>query len=75
MFFADSAPTSPRVLWDLGAELETRGIAADFAAAGVDPDVGRDLIEIVRRNLAHLNAIRADALACALDAEREERPS
>jgi hypothetical protein len=74
VFFADSAPTSPRVLWDLGKQLEVRGVAADFAGVGVDPDVGRELIEIARRNLAHLNAIRADALARALIADREERP-
>jgi hypothetical protein len=65
VFFADSALTSPRLAWAQDRQLEVQGIAADFIGAGIDPEVGRQLVDVVRRNLDHLNAVRAKLLVRA----------
>jgi hypothetical protein len=62
VFFADSAPISRRLVWHGSDQLETDGIAADFIGAGIDPSVGQRLTALVRTNLDHLNAIRAELL-------------
>ena len=69
VFFADSAVISPRLKWSHQVEIEKLGIAADFCGVRADPAVGQDLIKVVRRNLDHLDAIRAELLAKALQAE------
>jgi hypothetical protein len=72
VFFSDSALTSPRLAWALGGRLEVQGVAADFIGAVVDPEVGRQLIDVVCRNLDHLNAIRDELLVRAESEGRED---
>lgn len=62
VFFADSALLNPRLNWDGGAEIERLGIQADFYAVHADPSLGFELINLVRENLDHLDAIRADLM-------------
>jgi hypothetical protein len=63
VFFADSAMIRPRLCWRQAGPIERLGIDADFASINVTPVIGSELTELVRQNLARLNAIRADILA------------
>ena len=71
VFFADSAMIRPRLCWRQARSIERLGIDADFASINVTPAIGSELTELVRQNLAHLNAIRADILAQYHRGERE----
>ncbi|MBB4201056.1 hypothetical protein GGD83_004886 [Rhodoblastus sphagnicola] len=66
VFYADSAPISVRFNWRDQTALERLGVAADFSRVRADLGVADDLIEIVRRNLDHLDALRTDLLTSAL---------
>jgi protein tyrosine phosphatase (PTP) superfamily phosphohydrolase (DUF442 family) len=71
VFFADAALVTPRLHWRQARLIERLGIDADFTSAKVDPVVGSQLTELVRQNLDHLNAIRANILAHYQRGERE----
>jgi hypothetical protein len=58
-FHVDAAPVSRRFEWDGSAELERLGVEADMMTAGVPPEGVAPLLNVVRENLDHLNAIRA----------------
>jgi hypothetical protein len=62
-FYADAAPVARRLLWEQSSRLETFGIDRDLLHAGVVPEGIAPLLEAVRSNLDHLNALRAQVLS------------
>jgi len=62
VFYADSAVTYPALNWQHQREVQTRGIAADFAGINITSTQAMTLVDTVRDNLHHLNAIRRDLL-------------
>ena len=62
VFYATSAVTYPALNWQHQREVQTRGIAANFAAINVSSTQAMTLVDTVRTNLDHLNAIRRDLL-------------
>ena len=58
VFYADSAVTYPTLNWQHQREVQTRGIAADFAGINITSAQAMTLVDTVRTNLDHLNAIR-----------------
>jgi hypothetical protein len=59
-FHVDAAPVSRRFVWNGSAELERLGVEADMEKVGVPPAGIAPLLNVVRDNLDHLNAIRAE---------------
>jgi hypothetical protein len=62
-FHVDAAPVSRRFDWDGSAELERLGDEAEMMKAGVPREGIVPLLEVVRENLDHLDAIRAKLFA------------
>ena len=62
VFYADSAVTYPALNWQHQREVQTRGIAADFAGFNITSTQAMTLVDTVRTNLNHLNAIRRNLL-------------
>ena len=62
VFYADSAVTYPTLNWQHQREVQTRGIAADFAGINTQESMATALVDAVRDNLDHLNAIRRELL-------------
>ena len=60
VFYADSAVTYPALNWQHQREVQTRGIAADFAGINIQENMATALVDAVRDNLDHLNAIRRE---------------
>ena len=58
VFYADSAKTYPALNWQHQREVQTRGIAGDFAGINIASTQAVTLVDAVRSNLDHLNAIR-----------------
>jgi hypothetical protein len=58
-FHVDAAPVSRRFEWDGSVELERLGVEADMLKVGVPREGIAPLLNVVRDNLDHLNAIRA----------------
>jgi hypothetical protein len=61
-FYVDGAPVARRLKWDQSEALETFGIERDLLHAGVPAEGIKPLLEVMRTNLGHLNALRADIL-------------
>ena len=68
-FYGDGAPVSRRLNWSQSAALEALGIEADMLQAGVPTEGIEPLLAIVRSNLDHLNAIRAELFQKAQEAQ------
>ena len=49
-------------MWDQSEALEAFGIERDLLHAGVPAEGIQPLLAVMRANLAHLNALRADIL-------------
>ena len=64
-FHVDAAPVSRRLEWDGSAELERLGVEADMLKVGVPREGIAPLLEVVRENLDHLDAIRAKLFSAA----------
>ena len=62
VFYADSAVTYPTLNWQHQREVQTRGIAADFAGINITSTQAMTLVDTVRDNLDQLNTIRRDLL-------------
>jgi hypothetical protein len=62
-FHVDAAPVSRRFAWDGSAELERLGDEAEMMKAGVPREGVAPLLNVIRDNLDHLNAIRAQLFA------------
>jgi hypothetical protein len=62
-FYADAAPVARRLVWEQSSRLEAFGIDRDLLHAGVAPEGIAPLLEAVRSNLDHLNALRAQVLS------------
>ena len=62
-FYVDGAPVKQRLFWEGSESLEAFGIERDFLTAGAAPEGFAPLLESVRANLQHLNAVRAEVLA------------
>ena len=58
-FQVDATPVSRRFDWEGSAELERLGVEADMMKAGVRREGVAPLLNVVRDNLDHLDAIRA----------------
>ena len=65
VFYADSAVTYPALNWQHQREVQTRGIAADFAGINIQENMATALVDAVRDNLHQLNTIRRDLLVKA----------
>ena len=65
VFYATSAVTYQTLNWQHQREVQTRGIAADFAGINVSSAQATTLVDTVRTNLDHLNAIRRAQLVKA----------
>jgi len=64
-FHVDAAPVFRRFEWDGTAELERLGVEADMLKVGVPREGIAPLLEVVRENLDHLDAIRAKLFSAA----------
>jgi hypothetical protein len=64
-FHVDAAPVSRRFQWGGSAELERLGVEADMLKVGVPHEGIAPLLNVVRENLDHLNAIRARLFSAA----------
>ena len=69
-FYADAAPVSLRYLWDGSADLERLGVEADMLEVGVRQEGIEPVLNVVRENLKHLDAIRAEVFKPASVAKR-----
>ena len=61
-FYVDAAPVGRRLVWDQSQRLEAFGLARDLLVAGVPAEGIGPLLEAMRDNLGHLNALRAQVL-------------
>jgi hypothetical protein len=61
-FYTDAAPVARRLVWDQSTDLEAFGIERDLLVGGVPIGGIVPLLQAVRANLGHLNAIRAEVL-------------
>jgi hypothetical protein len=68
-FYVDAAPVARRLVWDQSDTLEVFGIERDLLHAGVPAEGIKPLLEVVRANLDHLNALRADILVRSQDSQ------
>ena len=65
VFYADSSVTYPALNWQHQREVQTRGISGDFAGINIASTQAMTLVDTVRDNLDHLNAIRRELLVKA----------
>ena len=61
-FYVDAAPVARRFIWDHADDLEVFGRKRDLMRFGVAKDGIAPLIDVMRANLDHLNALRAEVL-------------
>jgi hypothetical protein len=66
-FYTDAAPCAMNLDWPLKAEIEQRGVEADFAHAGVSPDHVGPLLAAFESHIDHLNDIRENVLVRYLE--------
>ena len=59
-FYVDAAPVARRLIWDQSDDLEAFGRERDLMRFGVAKEGIAPLIAVMRANLDHLNALRAD---------------
>jgi MgsA AAA+ ATPase C terminal len=64
-FYADATPVARRFDWDGSDELERLGTENDMLKVGVTAEGVLPVLEVVRVNLEHLNAIRAEVIGSA----------
>lgn len=62
-FYVDAAPVARRLVWDQSERVEAFGLERDLLVAGVPAEGIEPLIGVIRANLDHLNALRAQVLA------------
>lgn len=62
-FYAEAAVTRDRLVWSRAREFEDLGLETDFSEAGFSAGLGRELVELVRNHLDHLNRIRCEEIA------------
>jgi hypothetical protein len=63
--YADAAPVARRFCWDGSAELERLGVENDMLKVGLPREGVLSVLEAVRDNLEHLNALRAEVIGRA----------
>ena len=62
-FYADAIPTDRRLDWEAGRELELAGMEADMMKVHCPRAAVAEIVDAVRSNLDHLNAIRLRSLS------------
>jgi len=61
-FYVDAAPVARRFIWDQADDLEVFGRERDLMRFGVAKEGIAPLVDVMRANLEHLNALRAEVL-------------
>lgn len=71
-FHAEAALINPRLVWAQARSIENIGIESDLLSAGIQSDGHQIIIQAVRDNIDHLNALRTHvyerSIATAVDA-------
>lgn len=67
-FYVDGSPIARRLEWSASHRLEAFGRETDLSRAGVRKDVQQAFCELIRKELDHLNEIRAACLLRSLKA-------